>query len=300
MSSPIKFIAGIDGGGTTFKCGVATADGHLLTSRRFPTTTPEATLSACADYFRSQCAEHGATLSALGVACFGPLDVNPTSPDYGMILNSPKTLWRRARLREPLATALGTPVVVNTDVNGALLAEQTWGAARNVGCAAYITVGTGIGGAVMIDERLVGAPRHQELGHIPVKRHASHASFTAVCPIHGDCLEGLASAPAFTRAFGDPVSLDPQHPGWEIEAFYLVQACLSLSLSFRTNRIILGGGLMLTPHLLDRVRKQYAALQNDFLGETEADIAAMIVRPTLGDDAGLMGGIALAMSAQPG
>ena len=299
MSIALQLIAGIDGGGTTFKCGVATVDGHLLASRRFPTTTPAATLAACADYFRSQCAEHGAPLSALGVACFGPLDVDPVSPDYGMILNSPKALWRHARLREPLAEALGTPVVVTTDVNGALLAEQAWGAARNVGCAAYITVGTGIGGAVTIDGRLVGAPRHQELGHIPVKRHPDHASFAAVCPIHGDCLEGLASAPAFTRAFGDPVSLDSQHPSWEIEAFYLAQACLSLSLSFRTNRIILGGGLLLAPHLLDSVRKQYAALQNGFLGETEADIAAMIVRPAFGDDAGLMGGLALAMSALP-
>src|SRR5262245_16754247 len=126
MSLATSLIAGLDGGGTTFKCGVARADGWLLASRRIATTEPEATLAACVDFIRAQCAERGATLAALGVGCFGPLDVDPASPGYGMILNSPKTLWRGARLREPLTDALQTQVVVNTDVNAALMAEHAW------------------------------------------------------------------------------------------------------------------------------------------------------------------------------
>lgn len=297
MSSRIPLLAGIDGGGTTFKCGVAGLDGRIAHSRRFPTTTPDATLAACEAYFTSQCEERGGDLVALGIGCFGPLNVDRKSLGYGTILNSPKIAWRGVNIRNHLANTLKTEVVVDTDVNSALLAERRWGAAAGAVCPAYITVGTGIGGAVMTSDDLVGKPRHQELGHIPVKRHPSHTAFEGVCPIHGDCLEGLACAPAFAKAFGDPVALDPDHPGWEIEAWYLAQACMSLSLSFRTDRIIVGGGLMLAPHLLDRARKTYAVMQNGFLGETAEDIAAMIVRPGLGDNAGLMGGIALALTA---
>lgn len=235
MSSLIPLLAGIDGGGTTFKCGIAGLDGKIVHSARFPTTTPEATLAACEAYFISQCKERSAALAALGVGCFGPLNVDQGSPDYGAILNSPKMAWRCVNIRKSLANALQIQVVVDTDVNGALLAERRWGAAAGANCSAYLTIGTAIGGAVMIGDDLVGKPRHQELGHIQVTRHPDHAGFEAVCPIHGDCLEGLASAPAFTKAFGDPATLSPNHPGWETEAWYLAQACVSLSLFFRTD-----------------------------------------------------------------
>jgi fructokinase len=290
----LTLIGGIDAGGTSFKCGLATGEGRLAASRRTPTTSPSETVANCAAFFLEAARERGAGIAALGIASFGPIDVDAASSTYGTMLNTPKPGWAGANLVETFARSLGAPVTLDTDVNGALLAEMKWGAARDVQSAAYVTFGTGIGAGVFACGGFVGKPRHPEFGHIRVQRHPDDGGFPGACPLHGDCLEGLASAPAFTARHGDPKALPSDHSGWEIQAWYMAQACVSLNLSFRLDRIILGGGLMLTEHLLPRVHDHYGRLMNGYLGESPEQIATLIQRPGLGDDAGLMGGIALA------
>ncbi len=287
-------IAGIDAGGTTFKCGLAGPDGTLVAETRIATTAPAPTLLACADFFISELASRGAVLGALGIAAFGPLDVDPASDTYGTILKTPKPGWSGTDLRRSFSAALKVPVALDTDVNAALAAEMKWGAAQGTSSAAYVTVGTGIGAGMFAAGQFIGKPRHPEFGHIRVKRHDKDTDFPGTCPLHGDCLEGLASAPAFTRRFGPPQDLAASHPGWDILAYYLAQASLNLSLSLRPERIILGGGLMLAPHLLAMIRDQYETLMNGYFGESASDIETLITRPSLGDQAGLMGGIYLA------
>ena len=288
-------LAGLDAGGTTFKCGLAMADGKLITQERFPVSTPAETIASCVEFFRTRANAAGQTISALGIASFGPIDIDGSSPDYGTIMNTPKPGWSNTNLRRAFADALKVPVTVDTDVNGALAAELAWGAAKGVSSAAYVTVGTGIGAGVFSEGTFAAAPLHPEFGHISMKRHADDAAFAGTCSFHGDCLEGLASAAAFMARFGDPRYLDENHPGWAVEADYLAQACLSLSLSFRPQRIILGGGLMLAPHLIQMTRDAYQKKMAGYLGETEAEIEQKIVTPGLGDDAGLLGGIKLAI-----
>ena len=294
---PQPLIAGIDAGGTTFKCAVAAPDGRLLATQRVPVTTPEATIGGCVDFFRWEMKERGARLGVLGIASFGPIDVDPASPDYGTLFATPKPGWAGTLLSSRFFSALGVPVVLDTDVNGALAAEVDRGAAKGLSSAAYITVGTGIGASVWSAGGFLGKPSHPEFGHIRVERHPDDLAFPGTCSFHGACLEGLASAPALAARFGPPEALPADHSAWEIEAHYLAQACATLYLSARPQRILLGGGVMLAEGLVPKVRTAFGRALNGYLGLTEGDIEALIQRPALGDDAGLFGAITLARQA---
>lgn len=280
--------AGIDVGGTTFKCAVADGQGEIMARRRVPVTTPGETLAACASFFR-EAAPGG--LKSFGIASFGPVDVDPASPAYGTILNTPKPGWSQVDLASYFRDAFGLPIAVDTDVNGALLAEMRHGAAQGCGSAAYVTIGTGIGAGIFLNGDMAGRPLHPEFGHIPVRRHVRDEGFAGTCPFHGDCLEGMASVTAIRARFGPPEDLPEEDAAWEVIADYLAQACRVLSLSFRPERIVLGGGLMLAPHLLARVQAAYTVQMAGYLGNEEA--GRLITTPGLGDDAGLTGAILL-------
>ncbi len=285
--------AGIDAGGTTFKCGVTGAGGHLIATRRVPVTTPPETLQLCADFFAD--VRPAAPFATLGIASFGPLDVDPASPDYGTILETPKPGWAGTNLRSFFASALGVTPIIDTDVNGALLAEIRRGAAHGCTSAAYMTIGTGIGAGLMASGRMLARPSHPEFGHISVRRHPLDADFAGNCPFHGDCLEGMASASAIRARFGEPSALAPDAPAWDAIADYLAQACRTLTLTFRPQRIVLGGGLMLAPHLLGRVRAAYTQQIAGYLGRAADSSDALITTPGLGDDAGLIGAVELGL-----
>lgn len=285
--------AAIDAGGTTFKCGLYQEGVGLIANLRVPTQDPKTTLAACSDFFKTQ-QVRGHIPAAMGIASFGPIDINAKSETYGLILDGPKMSWSGTNLRTYFQSALSVPVSVDTDVNGALLAEMAWGAAQETISAAYVTIGTGIGAGFFANGRLIGAPNHPEFGHIAVQRHSEDRHFLGVCQVHGDCLEGLASATAVTERFGDPRALGASHIAWEIEAFYLAQCCRTIALAFRPERIVLGGGVMLAPHLLGQIRDQYHTQMQNYLGQSFEDIERLIVTPGLGDDAGLMGGVRLA------
>lgn len=288
-----ELFAGIDAGGTTFKCGLADSDGTLLAQHRVPTQEPQETLQACADFLAAEAHAQNGKIRSLGIASFGPIDVDPSSANYGAILNTPKPGWSGTNLKTVFQDQLNVSVEVDTDVNGAILAEMETGAAIGCQSAAYVTVGTGIGAGIFANGDLIGKPAHPEFGHIQIARHPND-EFAGACSFHGDCLEGMASAKAFSARYGDPEALAADHQGWQILANYLAQACWSLSLSFRPERILLGGGIMLAPHLISMVRNEYSKISNSYLGQTEDHVRSLITRPAHGDDAGLLGGLYLA------
>ena len=280
---------GIDAGGTTFKCGLVDASGALVAAHRVPVTTPEETLAAAARWFT----EHSGpgTLATFGIASFGPIDIDPRSARYGTITGSAKPGWSGTNLRAHFAETLSLPVTVDTDVNGALLAEMKQGAAKGCASAAYVTVGTGIGAGLFANGGFLGRPSHPEFGHIALRRHPVDGDFESVCPFHDDCLEGLASVRASRARAGAPEELPADHPVWDIAADYLTQAVRALTLTFRPERIILGGGLMLAPHLIFRIRKSFDQQMSGYL--EHAPSSELITTPGLGDDAGLIGAILL-------
>ena len=282
-------VAGVDAGGTTFKLAVAPPGERPASHVRVDTTTPERTVTAAATALRALAAGAGGRIEAVGIASFGPVDIDPVSPRYGTVLATPKPGWTGTPLLGALAEALGVPGVIQTDVNGALLAERRWGAAKDAARAAYVTVGTGIGVGIANGDGFAGAPRHPELGHVRVAR-ARGDDYPGRCPFHADCLEGMAAAPALADRFGALEALDDDAPAWPLLAIYLAQLTLTLSLAFRLDRIVLGGGVMNAPGLLDRVRRAHAASMAGYV----ADPPGLIARAALGDEAGVAGACLLA------
>ncbi|MDE2403453.1 MAG: ROK family protein [Sphingomonadales bacterium] len=281
----------IEAGGTKFVLGVAGDDGRIGARARIETTTPAETLGAAVDWFRA----HGGAYRALGIASFGPLDLDPASPGYGCVRRTPKPHWSGANLIAPFADAFACPVAIDTDVNGAALAEARWGAGTGHGSLLYLTVGTGVGGGFVSGGRLLAGLSHPEMGHIRMPRHAEDGGFAGCCPFHGDCLEGLAAGPAVIARWGQSLSkLGPDHPGHAIIAWYHGQALATFQAVMEPARIVLGGGVMGTPGLLERVRAEaVAAAGGYFVG----DPAEVVVAPGLHGDAGLLGALALAQAS---
>ncbi|MEL0072470.1 MAG: ROK family protein [Rhodobiaceae bacterium] len=297
MTITQSLYAGIDAGGTSFKCALADGQGQILARAEVKVDRPDTTLNAAIDFFRQALATQNAQLAGFGIACFGPIARDPAAADYGCIGATPKPGWQGVNIRRAFGDAFGTNVTIDTDVNGALLAEMAGGAAQGCDSAAYVTVGTGIGAALYANGGLLAQPGHAEFGHIRIARHAQD-DFTGICPFHGDCLEGLASAPALQARFGAPEALPADHIGWEIIADYLAQAALTLHLSFRPVKIIFGGGLMQAAGLHGQIRTRFDALLNGYAGAPDGLSAQLVCAPGWGADAGLRGGLLLARQAE--
>jgi fructokinase len=291
----LPLVAAIEGGGTKFVCAVGHSPAQLLDRIVIPTTDPASTFAACVRYFEQVARQHG-RISALGLACFGPLQLRRDAPDFGCMQSTPKPGWSQASIVAPLEDALGLPIALNTDVGAAAEAEWRLGCGQGLGSLAYVTVGTGIGGAVSPSRR---APwTHPEMGHIPVIRDMRDREFTGVCPFHDECLEGLACGPAIRARWGsDLSSLPPEHPGREIIAGYIGQLVTSISLLHAVDRIAIGGGVMADGSLLSMVRQAAHRYLNGYLQplRDRAQMDAYLVRPALGDDAGIAGAMLQAL-----
>jgi fructokinase len=295
QTDPVLF-GGIEGGGTKFVCAVGTGPEDIRAETRFPTTTPVETLSRAISFFKQQSKEIG-PLFAMGVVCFGPVDPDPTSPSFGTVLPTPKPGWSNADIVGPLHSALNLPVGFDTDVNGAALAEARWGAAQGCDPVLYITIGTGIGGGVLINGNLLHGLLHPEMGHIRIPHDVGTDPFPGVCPFHADCFEGLASGPALEKRWGQKAETLPvDHPAWDLEAHYIALALANFILTLSPQKIVVGGGVAQQTHMLSLVRKKTQTVLNGYVQSPKVNqsIADYIVLPALGGSAGVLGAIALA------
>ena len=291
-----QLFGGIEGGGTKFVCAVGTGPDDIRAETRFPTTTPEETMARAVDFFKQQEADFG-RLSAIGFACFGPLDPNPDSPTFGHILPTPKPGWTKADVVGPLRSALGIPVAFDTDVNGAALGEGRWGAGQGLQNFIYLTVGTGIGGGAYVEGKLLHGLIHPEMGHIPLRHDKAKDPYEGNCPFHGDCFEGLASGVAVEKRWkvrGNELPED--HPAWDLEAEYIAQALASYSFTLSPQRIIIGGGVGSLEHLLPKIQQKTKEYINSYIQSyiILEHIETYIVNPGLGNRSGMLGAIALA------
>ena len=280
----------IEAGGTKFVCGIGDAAGSRDIAS-FPTRDPDTTFADVAAFF----ARHEPP-SAIGLATFGPVALDPASPAYGRILRTAKTEWEGADMVGRIRAFADVPIGLDTDVNGAALAEAS---IDGVDDLAYVTVGTGIGVGVVASGRVVHGAGHPEVGHLRIRPHPDHRS-AGTCPFHGDCLEGLASGPAMRATWGAPAeTLPDDHPGWAIETDYLAQLCMTLILTLAPRRIVLGGGVMQRQHLMAAVRTRTLALLGGYVVglDSEAAMAARIVAPRSTEPSGLVGAYLLAAAA---
>lgn len=285
MSKPLYGL--VEAGGTKFVLGVAHGPDEVLANTRIATTTPDATIDAMVDWL----AQHG-PLAAVGIATFGPVEIDRGSPQWGHILATPKAGWSNTDLVGPLASRLGCAVGLDTDVTAAALAEYRWGAGQGQPSVLYFTIGTGIGGGAVIGGKPLAGISHPEMGHLRPPLHPADAGFAGVCPFHGACLEGLASGPAVLARYGASLSdLPADHEGHEVIAWYIANAVVTAQAMFEPGRIVLGGGVMGTPGLLERIQAEAERLGNGYFRGKAADV---VVLPGLGDRSGLLGALALA------
>jgi fructokinase len=294
-----RLFGAVEAGGTKFVCAIGDETGTIHAESRFPTSDAVSTLAAVRDFFDERSRALG-TLSAIGVGCFGPVILNRHSAKYGFIGKTPKAGWCDIDVVGMLAREFSCPVGFDTDVNAAAVAEHRWGAARDAENLVYLTVGTGIGGGVLVDGAPLHGLMHPEIGHIYPRRHPLDVNFTGVCPFHGDCLEGLASGPAIlARCGADLLHLDAAHAQWEIQADYLGQLCAQLVLTLSPQRIILGGGVMAQERLFPGIRLRMLHWLAGYIDCSEILAASQhyVVPPALGARAGVLGAIGLAIDA---
>lgn len=274
-------------------CALGRGPGEIEAEEQFPTTDPEATLARIVDFFR---AHPGAR--AIGVGSFGPVELDPRSARWGYVTTTPKPGWQHVSVAGVIRDQLGLPVAFETDVNAAALAEHRWGAGRGVENVCYLTVGTGIGAGLIVDGRPWHGLVHPEPGHMRVPHDRERDPFEGSCPMHGDCLEGLAAGGALAARWqAPPDELGPGHPAWELEADYLALGILNLTLVASPERIVIGGGVLEAPGLLEMIQARLPKLVAGYLEAPELgpSIDRYLVVPGLGDRAGVLGAIALAL-----
>jgi fructokinase len=277
-------------GGSKALCALGSSR-EVLDETRIETTTPEATLAGIERFF----APHRARMRALGIASFGPLELDPNAREHGSMLNTPKRGWSGTPLHGRLQAALAKPVFIDTDVNAAALAEQALGSARGRDPCVYVTIGTGIGVGV----RIAGAPLHgllhPELGHLPAP---AWDDFPGVCPFHGRCLEGVASAHALSvRSGRAPERLSDDDAVWALEARYLAHLLVACVLAYAPRAIVLGGGVSQRAGLIEQIRAHLLEALAGYIPRAELSpegVARFVVPAHFGQRAGLVGAFLLA------
>jgi fructokinase len=290
-------VGGVELGGSKAVCVVG-AGREIFAEERLPLGESSATLAAVTSFFTRQRAR-GRTISALGIASFGPLELREAHPDFGRITTTPKPGWSRVDLVRPLREALGVPTVLDTDVNAAALAEGRFGAARGCGNLVYLTVGTGIGAGAIVGGRTLHGLTHTEMGHVAVIR-ADGDSYPGRCPFHGDCLEGMVSGPALAERFGAPLeelTASVRERAAAITSGYLAQLLRSIVYIVVPERIVIGGGVSQLPDLVALVADQLRASLAGYPVLSADELASLVVPAELGQSAGPVGALVLAERA---
>ncbi|MDH6367917.1 MULTISPECIES: ROK family protein [unclassified Breznakia] len=287
-------LGAIEAGGTKFVVCIGNEKGEIFDRASFPTETPEKTMKHVFAYFDDK------QIDAMGVACFGPIDPNPESSTYGHITTTPKEGWQHFNIVGVLEERYHIPIVFDTDVNGAMLGETYFGAAKGLSNALYLTIGTGVGGGAIVGGKLVHGLVHPEMGHI-LLRVREDDTFSGNCPYHATCFEGLAAGPAIEARWNKSAKeLDENHPAWDLEAYYIAQALVTYTLTLSPEKIILGGGVMHQKQLFPMIHHYFQTYLNNYVQKEEITtnrIKDYIVYPMLGDNAGVVGALSLAISA---
>jgi len=287
-------IAGLELGGTKCVAILGTGPDDIRAREMVPTTDPATTLAALETVL------DGWRFDALGIASFGPLDLDPRSPGFGSISATPKPGWTGTDLTRRLAARYGKPPAIQTDVVGAALAEQRWGAARGLSTHCYITIGTGVGVGLISGNRPVQGVAHGEAGHMRVRR-APGDDFPGSCPFHGDCVEGLISGPALARRFGRPAhELPDEGDEWDLFVHDFAGLLHNLVVTAAPERIAIGGGVMasrqwLFPKLRAALAANIAAYGS--LAPYAEQLDSRLGPPGLGTMAGPLGALAAGLDA---
>lgn len=285
-------LGALEAGGTKMVCAIGDENGNIKERVSIPTKTPEETIPLLVDFFKQR------EIDALGIGCFGPLELNPKAEKYGYITTTTKLAWRNFDFLGSMKNALQCPVGFDTDVNGSVLGEVTFGQAKGKSCALYLTIGTGIGAGIYIEGKLLHGMLHPEAGHVLITRKETDI-YEGKCPYHKNCLEGLASGPAIEGRYGKKAAdLAGDEVVWDLEADYIAQALTGYILTLSPEIIILGGGVMHQMQLFPLIRKKVTEYLGGYVNTEElSDMDQYIVPASLHDNQGIMGCLELGRRA---
>ena len=290
-------IGAVDIGGTKLAAGLVNEDGKEL-AKREAATGPDSTYSAesIAAMLREMAKGVCVEITGIGIGSTGPVD--PLTGELGEVDFLPH--WRQQNPVQDLARVFGVKVALENDADAGALSEAAWGAGRNKSRLIYITVGTGIGGGVILEGKLYrgvdGA--HPELGHQVIDLSGPPCS----CGFNG-CWEALAAGPAMSAwaqsqspandsyrtaeqicqlaREGDPLA----RRAVEREARYLGLGIANLINTFTPDIIVLAGSLMKSaPLFLEEIRGTIRRGCR-FVPHEKTEIALA----SLGNDANLIG-----------
>ena len=307
----MELFGAVEGGGSKFICAIASdADpSKVLQTARFETRDPIQTLFEVAEFFRNGERQFQGRLAGLGIGCFGPIELDRASDQFGSILSTPKPEWQFVPVVRVLSEKLDLPlerISWDTDVNAAALGEARWGAGKGADPIIYLTVGTGIGGGCLVNQQPIHGLLHPEIGHMLLPRirmpDGSEDLFPGFgCPFHDRCWESMASGPALAARLGRPATdANPDDPVWDIEAQYLALGIANCVLAISPRRIVLGGGVIEGhgEHLLPKIRRYLARALNGYIDRPEVRDQSddYVVAANLRDPSSAIAG-ALLMSA---
>jgi glucokinase len=314
-----KHYIAIDLGGTQIRAALATPPDQLHQIIRVETLAaqgPDAVIDRIEATVRQAAGEVWADVQAVGIAAPGPVD-----PWRGIMLDAPNMPgWEDLPIRERLSARLDRPVTVGNDANLAALAEQRFGAGQGKAHMVYMTISTGIGGGVISDGRLLLGARGLagEIGHSTVEANGPVCNCGNV-----GCLEMMASGPAIAReacariaqgqassllalAGDDPARINGKLVGVAAAAgdrlaievlqragFYVGVGVVNVMKLFNPSMIVIGGGVSKVGDLLFEPIRQTVRTRADHFYWEECPI----VPAALGDDVGLLGGLALVTDA---
>ncbi len=207
----MKYYAGIDLGGTFVKCGIVSEEGELLIKDKMPTQRGRSFAEIAGDMARLAGAlaeKAGVSLSGAGVGSPGVVDSKNGAIVYSCNLN-----WRNAALAEEMESVLGVPVCVTNDANAAALGEQFIGAGKGFRNVVFVTLGTGVGGGIVIDGKLFEGFRSAgaEIGHTVIRMNGERCG----CGRKG-CFEAYASATALIRQTRRAMEKHPESEMWKL------------------------------------------------------------------------------------
>lgn len=285
-------LGALEAGGTKMVCAIGDEKGKIFEQISIPTRTPEDTIPEIIDYFQK------AQIEALGIGCFGPIDPDKQSATYGCITSTPKLAWANFNIVNAFEKELNCPVGFDTDVNGSVLGEVTFGQAKGKSCVVYVTIGTGVGAGIYIEGKLLHGMLHPEAGHVMIQRREGD-NYQGKCPYHKTCLEGMAAGPAVEERWGrKAVELKDRKEVWDLEAYYIAQALTGYVLTLSPEMIILGGGIMHQEQLFPMIRSYVKEMLGGYIKTDELEnMDNYIVPASLNDDQGIMGALELGKRA---
>lgn len=299
------YAIGIDLGGTFVKYALVSNAGEILFSGKRPIggeATRDDTLEIIGNSIQlviDEASKKSMTLKGIGIG-------SPGLVDNGVVLGGADNLdrWENIDLRTIFSERFQLPVFVDNDANVMGLGEADFGAAKGSTDVVFITVGTGIGGAIIINGKLYGGYKNRggELGHVTIK----HDGIDCNCGGRG-CLEAYASTSALIQQYADKTGKDARgiNGHYIVDKFnkdeaeavaclkehtnYLGHAMAGFINTFAPQKIVIGGGI-----------SEAGQFYIDMIKETAFNYAMPdcatntdIVVASLGNNAGCMGAASL-------